>query len=864
MPLMQKTLEIILSALREQGQPLDANALDRIIRARNRELRGPVRAVAKKKLLPFYQKVKESDPELWRGWDIDDALEALLVRTLRMKPMRTASGVATVTVLTKPWPCASACLYCPNDIRMPKSYLADEPACQRAERNWFDPYLQVALRLRTLADMGHTTDKVELIVLGGTWTDYPREYRFWFTRELFRALNEAANADAQRASVTGRRAFYEHCGVLSERDDLAAFARNEQARVTCGELTYNQAIRELYGNDSGWQRASKSQTAALADVTLEHERNTQATHRSVGLVIETRPDCITPGALTEMRTLGATKVQIGIQSLDQHILDANLRRISLDRIGRAFELARLFGFKIHAHFMANLYRATPESDVAGYRALVTDRRFLPDEVKMYPCALVDGTGLVAHWRNGTWKPYTERELIDVLVANMQATPPYVRVSRMIRDISSHDIMAGNKKVNLRQMVDCELARRGGGVEEIRTREIGTRGADLTELALVEFPYETTVSSERFLQWVTPEGKIAGFLRLSLPKASAIEAARAEAESERGAIGSTGCEAMPIEGKTISHQAARDIEPASASAQAERSARGAFPLAADEAMTPRGTRVRRRRRARACKHGRAAHGAGPQARRTGMRNRARGRLRTHKRHQRGGDARVLCDPRLRATRPLPAKRALSLQSTQGQPLTTGAPAILDVGPSQKSRKRDNRPTPASPSKLSPAESSPHPQLPEGNGACRGHVQGVDIVRHGYLHRVVARVDRGLRQALAFSSEDDRELLAGAKRLIIKRDGFIGQGHRRDLEPQVVKERNPLPRPRLNASDPRPGNLEHRPHRHAGGATEKRVVARRGHEDRIDAERGGGAEDRPDVGRVPDILEHRHTTCTQTVQ
>ena len=205
---MQKTLEIILSALREQGQPLDANALDRIIRARNRELRGPVRAVAKKKLLPFYQKVKESDPELWRSWDINDALEALLVRTLRMKPMRTASGVATVTVLTKPWPCASACLYCPNDIRMPKSYLADEPACQRAERNWFDPYLQVALRLRTLADMGHTTDKVELIVLGGTWTDYPREYRFWFTRELFRALNEAADADAQRASIAGRHAFY--------------------------------------------------------------------------------------------------------------------------------------------------------------------------------------------------------------------------------------------------------------------------------------------------------------------------------------------------------------------------------------------------------------------------------------------------------------------------------------------------------------------------------------------------------------------------------------------------------------------------------------------------------------------------------
>ena len=583
MPLMQKTLEIILSTLKEQGQPLDPNALDRIIRARNRELRGPVRAIAKKKLLPFYQQVKETDPDLWRSWNIDDALEALLVRTLRMKPMRTASGVATVTVLTKPWPCASACLYCPNDIRMPKSYLTDEPACQRAERNWFDPYLQVALRLRTLADMGHTTDKVELIVLGGTWTDYPREYRFWFMRELFRALNEAADAEAQHASIAERRAFYERCNIKSERDDLAAFSRDEQARVTCGELTYNQAVRDLYGADEGWRQASTRQTTTLSDVSREHARNVQAAHRSVGLVIETRPDCITPFALTEMRALGATKVQIGIQSLDQQILDANLRRISLDRIARAFELARLFGFKIHTHFMANLYGATPKRDVEGYRTLVTDGRFLPDEVKMYPCALVDGTGLVAHWRDGTWKPYTEEELIDVLVANMQATPPYVRVSRMIRDISSHDIMTGNKKVNLRQMVDEELVRRGAAVAEIRTREIGTRGADLSDLALAEFPYETTVSSERFLQWVTPDGKIAGFLRLSLPKTDAIAGARTEAERGRESFGSAGREAMPTERDDASSQAERDIALANADEQREAPARASFPLSAGEAM-----------------------------------------------------------------------------------------------------------------------------------------------------------------------------------------------------------------------------------------------------------------------------------------
>ena len=581
---MQKTLENILSALRETDGPLDANALDRIIRARNRELRGPVRAVAKKKLLPFYQQVKETDPALWRSWNIDDALEEKLVRTLRMKPMRTASGVATVTVLTKPWPCSSACLYCPNDVRMPKSYLADEPACQRAERNWFDPYLQVALRLRTLADMGHTTDKVELIVLGGTWTDYPRAYRFWFTRELFRALNESASRDVQDESIAQRRAFYEECGLKSERDDVAAFARKAQERVMRKEATYNQAVRALYGEDAGWKHVAAMQTATLGAVVREHERNAHAAARSVGLVIETRPDCITPTALIEMRALGATKVQIGIQSLDQRILEENDRHISIERIGRAFELARLFGFKIHAHFMANLLGATPESDIAGYATLTHDARFLPDEVKMYPCALVDGTGLVAHFRDGSWRPYTEEELLRVLAENMKATPPYVRVSRMIRDISSHDIMAGNKKVNLRQMVDAELAGKNARVDEIRTREIGTHGADVRELAIDEVPYETTVSSERFLEWVTPDGKIAGFLRLSLPKAGAVEAAAAEAQRGAGRASvpaNTGRNAGVVSGADEPNGPANTLE--TLSDQGEQIAALTFPLRAGEAM-----------------------------------------------------------------------------------------------------------------------------------------------------------------------------------------------------------------------------------------------------------------------------------------
>ena len=125
------------------------------------------------------------------------------MRTLRMKPRRTASGVATITVITKPWKCSSDCLYCPNDLRMPKSYLHAEPACQRAERNFFDPYLQVASRLRALEQMGHLCDKVELIVLGGTWSDYPISYQTWFVFELFRALDDAPQYRRIRARTQG-------------------------------------------------------------------------------------------------------------------------------------------------------------------------------------------------------------------------------------------------------------------------------------------------------------------------------------------------------------------------------------------------------------------------------------------------------------------------------------------------------------------------------------------------------------------------------------------------------------------------------------------------------------------------------------
>lgn len=535
---MEKTLHNILGEIRRTNAPLAPDALDRIIRARNREVAGPVRYVAKKKLLPFYQEAKEHRPEHWRTWGVSPAEEALLVRTLQVKPRRTASGVATVTVLTKPWPCSSACLYCPNDARMPKSYLHDEPACQRAERNWFDPYLQVTARLRTLHQMGHVTDKVELIVLGGTWSDYPEAYQIWYMHELFRALNDMGCETAVERESETRRKQYRDAGIACERDDLANWAAEAQARVTAGDASYNETVRNLYAcgthvDGNGWVAAAQWQTATFPQLEALQRKNESTEHRCVGLVVETRPDAVTPNRLATLRRLGCTKLQMGIQSLDEHILTANHRGIGVDRMQQAFELARIFGFKTHAHFMTNLLGATPESDAADYRRMVEHPAFKPDEVKLYPCALVDGTGLVAHWRDGSWRPYTEQELVNLLAEDVLVTPPFTRISRMIRDISAHDIMTGNKKVNLRQLVDLELAKRAQPVQEIRSREIAFGAAANDELSLSEIAYETTNTREVFLQWVAPGNRIAGFLRLSMPNADYVGAHAADLPIDAG-------------------------------------------------------------------------------------------------------------------------------------------------------------------------------------------------------------------------------------------------------------------------------------------------------------------------------------------
>ena len=519
---MNELILDILQQLRDSSQgALDTHQLEMLINSHNSGINSSAHSTEREKLipkraiLPYFLQVKQKNNELWQSWNVTPELEERFIRSVRMKPRRTASGVATITVITRPHTCSSNCIYCPCDLRMPKSYLANEPACQRAELTFFDPYVQVAARLQALHQMGHSTDKVELIVLGGTWSDYPEGYQYWFIKELFRALNEWPNSPRY---IQERLNWYTSFGLQNSEEALSSFVAEQQAAVFDDTATYNQAFHKLYDTSQPHQSAWSQMESTYDELVEQQHINETAAARVVGLVIETRPDTIAPDNLRMFRQLGCTKIQIGIQSTRQEILDANKRQMSAAQIKRAFSLIRLYGFKIHSHLMVNLLGATPEADKQDFKTFVTDPGFLPDEIKLYPCALVSGTQLVQKYREGAWQPYAKDELVDVLVQDVLNTPPYVRISRMIRDISATDILVGNKHTNLRQMVEQELAAEDVAirVQEIRFREINQQQVRAAELTLQDFPYTTAVSDEHFLQWVTADNKIAGFCRLSLP------------------------------------------------------------------------------------------------------------------------------------------------------------------------------------------------------------------------------------------------------------------------------------------------------------------------------------------------------------
>jgi elongator complex protein 3 len=454
---------------------------------------------------------------------------------LLLKPVRTISGVAPVTVLTKPYPCPGNCIFCPNDLRMPKSYIAEEPGAQRAERNFFDPYLQVYSRLSALQQMGHSVDKVELIVLGGTWTAYTENYQRWFIKECLQAMNDFGFHDQTKAREKKYQDWQEKIKKWQEKFKKQPFLTNNaeenrqnfanlQMKGETSQATYNQLINQYYKGPEEAVGMSAWQVATWQELESVQQKNEMAQSRCVGMVLETRPDEITANATVNLRRLGATKIQIGVQSLDDEVLRLNKRGHDVATTARAFALLRQAGFKIHVHYMANLYGSTPEKDAKDFRKLFADPRFCPDELKIYPCSLISTAALMRYYKQGLWHPYSEEELLDLSVKMLTQVPEYCRVTRMIRDIPSQDIVVGNKKSNFRQIAMDQIQKSKLAIVEIRSREIRNEKFHSDEVKLRIKSYETSVSQEKFFQFVVPVEKdgqkterILAFLRLSLAK-----------------------------------------------------------------------------------------------------------------------------------------------------------------------------------------------------------------------------------------------------------------------------------------------------------------------------------------------------------
>ncbi|MEK7584652.1 MAG: tRNA uridine(34) 5-carboxymethylaminomethyl modification radical SAM/GNAT enzyme Elp3, partial [Patescibacteria group bacterium] len=399
----------------------------------------------------------------------NEHLEAML----RKGAIRTLSGVTVVTVLTKPYACPGKCVFCPTEPNMPKSYLSNEPAAQRAVRLRFDPFEQVQKRIKALEVNGHDVDKIEIIVLGGTWSSYPRDYRDEFIRQCFYAANTYFTPST------------------------LPLKKGEEADVGSG------------GSVEGVSKRRRPKTLAA-----EQKINETAKYKIIGLTLETRSDHVTESEIKHLRELGCTRIQLGVQHTDNDILKLNRRGEYVEDDITATELLKRAGFKVDHHYMPDLPGSTPAKDRAMFKRVFTGTDLQPDQVKIYPCVVNEYAQLYHWYKSGKYKPYPEKELIKLLLDVKKMVPPYVRINRLIRDIPEESIIAGNDVTNLRQYLQRELTKRGTPCKCIRCREVRADTVDVSKAVLKKRTYRASHGTEHFLSYESPdESKIYAFLRL---------------------------------------------------------------------------------------------------------------------------------------------------------------------------------------------------------------------------------------------------------------------------------------------------------------------------------------------------------------
>lgn len=434
---------------------------------------------------------------------------------LRKKPTRTSSGVAIVAVMCHPHECPHGrCFYCPKSDIAPPSYTGEEPAALRGRMFEFHPYIQCFNRLKQLYKIGHPIDKVELIIMGGTFPSTDISYQEWFVSQCLKAMT-----------------------------DFGIILTNIKDTTDIESITNKDIIKYPPYSNNEIKQYSPNNYVILEDIQKVNESSKV---RCIGITFETRPDYCMKPHVDRMLKMGVTRVELGVQTLYDNIYEKIKRGHKIAEVVESNRILRDSGVKVAMHMMPGLFplereeslpEQCPEKDLKMFKKLFTDERFKPDMLKIYPCLVTEGSELYELWKKGKYKPYNDEEAVKLIANIKKILPKWVRTMRIQRDIPSKLIEDGVKKSNLGELVYNHLEEKNINCQCIRCREIGHKQTennyDLDDFRLFEETYRAVNGEENFLSIEDKnEESLAGFLRLRMPSP---EAHREEISSETAIV-----------------------------------------------------------------------------------------------------------------------------------------------------------------------------------------------------------------------------------------------------------------------------------------------------------------------------------------
>ena len=465
-----------------------------------------------------------------------------ITKCLLTKPVRTISGVAVVAIMTKPFLCPHTkkgigpCIMCPGGVdshfgNVPQSYTGKEPATRRAIRNLFDPYLQVMNRLEQYVASGHMPEKIELIIMGGTFPSFPKNYRENFVKYAFKAMNDFSSLFFKKSEldIVKFKQFFELPGKV---DDIRREASIRKKLLLVKEIELNGDSIKKIDVTTGLKKIKSKKTERenskerifssskvwskpklCEQLKKEQLSNETSSVKCVGLTIETRPDYGMLKHGNEMLSLGCTRIELGVQTIYDEVLEKiNRGHLVQDSIDSTRILKDL-GFKINYHVMPGLPFTTDKQDSDALKEYFSNHNFRPDMLKIYPAMVLKGTGLYDLWKKGKYAPLSTEKAAELIAYFKTYVPPYVRIMRVQRDIPTFMTEDGVSRTNLRQYIHEMMEEKGTKCSCIRCREIGDREIGAVEIKSLE--YEASHGKEYFIS-AECKGRIAGFCRLRIP------------------------------------------------------------------------------------------------------------------------------------------------------------------------------------------------------------------------------------------------------------------------------------------------------------------------------------------------------------